>query len=100
MMQRHGGSLVEIAVAAGPPAATILRLTAAFASGPAMQNSSVHSSGADRRIGLVVLTGFLGSGKTPPLPRLVNDPASAAPAPTVPHFAPPTGPPPPRHTQP
>ena len=42
-----------------------------------MQNASVQDSGADRRIGVVVLTGFLGSGKTTLLNRLVQDPAYA-----------------------
>src|SRR3546814_15334640 len=42
-----------------------------------MQNSSVQDGGADRRIGVVVLTGFLGSGKTTLLNRLVKDPAYA-----------------------
>lgn len=51
-----------------------------------MQNSSVQDSGADRRIGVVVLTGFLGSGKTTLLNRLVKDPAYAGAAVIVNEF--------------
>jgi len=51
-----------------------------------MQNASVQDSGADRRIGVVVLTGFLGSGKTTLLNRLVKDPAYAGAAVIVNEF--------------